>query len=133
MVCFIQVNISLSTSPVYLPHTLAGEMTLCVFSNEERGITFNTTLSETMSCDLTSSIPALPDIKLGSYKDYLLFLFYNHYISVSVTNFSLYSTHTKELFCEKFDYTFYNCSRANTYVSFYSLMYCYNTSPSLYM
>ena len=73
MVCCIQVNISLSLGG--LPPTLAGEMTLCVFSNEERGITFNTTLSETMSCDLTSSIPALSDIKLGSYKDYLLFLF----------------------------------------------------------
>ena len=69
-----------------------------------------------MSCDLTS-ILALSDIKLGIK---IIYYFYsNHYIFVSVTNFSLYSTLTKQSFCEKFGYTFYNCSRANTYVSFY--------------
>ena len=116
MVCYIQVNISLSLGS--LPFTLAG-VTLCVFSDEERGITFNTTLSDTMSCDLTSSIPALSDIKLDIKIIRLYYSYSNHHIFVSVTNFSLYSTHNKQLFCDKFDYTFYNCSRANMYVSFY--------------
>ena len=59
----LQVNISFT--PGSLLPTLPGEMFLCVFSNEEKGITFNTTLSQAMSCDLTFSLPALTDIKLG--------------------------------------------------------------------
>ena len=48
------------------PPTLAGETFLCVFSNDERGISFNTTLSQDNTlCDLTSSLPTLTDIKLG--------------------------------------------------------------------
>ena len=62
--CSAQVSISFTLgSP--LP-ALPEEKFLCVFSNEERGITFNTTLSQNMSCDLTSSLPALTDIKLGA-------------------------------------------------------------------
>ena len=35
-------------------HTTWGDIPVC-FSNEDRGITFNTTLSHNMSCDFTSS------------------------------------------------------------------------------
>ena len=60
------LQFSLKFMPADPPPTLPGEKFLCVFSNMEKGISFNTTLSAgTLVCNLTS-LPQLTDTKLGN-------------------------------------------------------------------